>query len=110
MILEMKNGNMEAFPNFKGGEKKMDAVMFFDGTNRILYGQLEPGASIGYHKHEGNAEIIYILSGKANYLIDGNEEIGLPGQAHYCPEGHSHCMRNLGDETLTFFAIVPKQN
>lgn len=109
MMIEMKNGEMKPFEHFKGGEKQMDANMFFDGTNRILYGRLEPGASIGYHKHEGNCEIIYILEGKAKYLMDEGVEYGTAGQAHYCPEGHSHSMINEGPDDLVFFAVVPKQ-
>lgn len=109
MIINAKNGEKQVFPNFKGGDGQLDAVMFFDGSNRILYGELEPGSSIGYHKHEGNCEMIYILSGKATYCIDGETELAAPGQCHYCPEGHSHSMTNEGPEKLCFFAVVPKQ-
>lgn len=109
MVMEMKNGEFKDFPNFKGGEKKMTANMFFDGDNRILLGKLEPGASIGYHKHEGNCEIIFILSGHAKYLMDEGVEYAEAGQCHYCPVGHSHSMINESDEDLVFFAVVPKQ-
>lgn len=109
MVMEMKNGECKDFPNFKGGEDKLTANMFFDGTNRILYGRLVPGASIGYHKHEGNCEMIYILEGKAKYLMDDGVEYAVAGQCHYCPEGHSHAMINEGTEDLVFFAVVPKQ-
>ena len=40
----------EEFPNFKGGEKSLYAKMFHDEKNRIIYGKLIPGASIGVHK------------------------------------------------------------
>ena len=42
----------EEFPNFKGGEKSLYAKMFHDEKNRIIYGKLIPGASIGVHTHE----------------------------------------------------------
>lgn len=109
MIIDMKNGKKEIFPNFKGGEKEMEATMFFDGTNRILHAVLKPGASIGYHKHEGNAEMIYILSGRAKYLMDDGVEYMEAGQCHYCAEGHSHSMINDSDADVEFFAVVPKQ-
>lgn len=48
----------EEFPNFKGGEKSLYAKMFHDEKNRIIYGKLIPGASIGVHTHETNSEII----------------------------------------------------
>ena len=42
----------EEFANFKGGEGALLAHMYFDGNNRILHGTLNPGSTIGYHKHE----------------------------------------------------------
>ncbi len=109
MMIEMENAERQVFKNFKGGEGEMIGTMFFDGTNRILRGKLTPGSSIGYHKHEGNCEIIYIISGKAKYLMDEGVEYGVPGQVHYCPEGHSHSMINEGPEDLEFYAVVPQQ-
>lgn len=109
MIIESKDGKKEDFEHFKGGEGKMTANMFFDGTNRIVYGLLKPGNTIGFHSHEGNCEIIHILSGKAKFLYDDIVEYGKAGQTHYCPQGHSHAMINASDEDLVFFAVVPKQ-
>ena len=45
----------EEFPNFKGGEKSLYAKMFHDEKNRIIYGKLIPGASIGVHTHDARA-------------------------------------------------------
>ena len=58
----------EEFPNFKGGEKSLYAKMFHDEKNRIIYGKLIPGASIGVHTHETNSEIIYITREQAEFL------------------------------------------
>lgn len=60
MNLNYNEIKFEEFPNFKGGEKILFAKMFHDEKNRIIYGKLEPGASIGVHTHETNSEIIYI--------------------------------------------------
>ena len=59
----------EEFPNFKGGEKSLYAKMFHDEKNRIIYGKLIPGASIGVHTHETNSEIIYITNWKRVCVI-----------------------------------------
>ncbi len=109
MILEMRDGKKEVFEHFKGGEKELNATMFFDGNIRILHGRLVPGASIGLHTHETDAEIIYILSGKAKYIMDDGFEYAEPGQCHYCENGHTHSMINEGPEDLVFFAVVPRQ-
>ena len=98
----------EEFANFKGGEGALLAHMYFDGNN-ILHGTLNPGSTIGYHKHEGNCEMIYILSGEGKVLFDESEERVKPGIMHYCPENHSHSLINDGSEDLIFVAVVPKQ-
>lgn len=46
-----------------------------DELNRILYGKLEPGSSIGYHKYETSSEIIYIVSGKGKCLMDDEDSV-----------------------------------
>ncbi|WP_194608490.1 cupin domain-containing protein [Clostridium vitabionis] len=108
MILEMKNGESKIVHNMKGGEKSLRNVTFNDGQNKIVYNTLEPGATVGYHRHEGNSEIIFFVSGKAKILMDDGVEYAEPGQCHYCPEGHSHSVQNPGPDPLTFFAVIPE--
>ena len=69
----------------------------------------EPGASIGLHTHQGNSEIIYILSGAGKVLCDGAYEPLSAGSCHYCPKGHAHSLINDSDGELAFFAVVPEQ-
>ena len=74
-------GKTLAYAFFQG---KIDSsMMFFDLV-------LEPGAYAGYHRHEGNEEILYIVSGKAENFQDGNRCILGPGDAilvnMYCLE------------------------
>ena len=97
-------------PHFRGGEKETQLTKFEDEKNKIMFGNLEPGASIGMHIHETNSEIIYIVSGSGKVLYDNEEEILLPGMCHYCPKGHRHSLINTSaQETLVFFAVVPEQ-
>lgn len=100
----------EEFPNFKGGEKSLYTKMFHDEKNRIIYGKLIPGASIGVHTHETNSEIIYITKGTGRVLMDGEYEKLEAGMCHYCPKGHTHSLMNDSDAELEFFAVVPEQN
>ena len=76
---------------------------------KIMHGRLEPGSSIGLHSHETNSEVIYVLSGTAEFIYDDGTETVSAGECHYCPKGHSHSMMNNGDEDLIFFAVVPEQ-
>lgn len=106
MIINFDEIKVSDLENFKGGDKVYSASIYDDGDAKIMKGKLIPGASIGYHKHEGNAEIIYILDGVGNVRYDDDELVVKPGCAHYCPEGHSHSLRNDGKTDLIFFAVV----
>lgn len=94
--------------NFKGGEGEYVSRRFVDENNKIMFGRLEPGSSIGYHSHDTDSEIMYFLEGEATVLTDEGEEKLLPGQAHYCPKGRSHSLINRGSEPLVFVAVVPE--
>ncbi len=96
-------------PHFNGGEGEFIARMLVDERNKILLGKLEPGSSIGYHKHETSSEIIYVLSGTGKMLIEDGEERLCAGDCHYCMKGQSHSFINDSDADLTFFAVVPQQ-
>ena len=109
MIIEFDKLEETRLPQFKGGEGDTIARMREDELGKIMYGRLEPGSSIGFHKHETNSEIIYILSGTADFLYDDGTEQTRAGGCHYCPKGHSHSMINNGDVDLVFFAVVPNQ-
>ena len=99
----------EAMEHFKGGEGTTYARMFFDGQNRIMKARLPVGASIGMHTHEANSEIMYILSGEARVIMDGQEERVCPGQSHYCPKGHTHTTLSAGSEDLVMICVVAEQ-
>lgn len=109
MIINLKELKETVIPNFRGGEKETKAHMFVDDMNKIMYGQLEPGASIGRHKHQTSSEIVYFLQGTGRVEYDEVKEVVSSGTCHYCPKGHEHSIINDGTETLIFFAVVPEQ-
>lgn len=103
---EMEEKHLSAF---NGGEGVFKANMFIDDKNKILRGKLEKGSSIGLHRHVPSSEIIFILSGTGKSVCDGVEEILSAGDCHYCPKGSEHCLINIGEEDLRFYAVVPMQ-
>lgn len=109
MKIEYDVNQLEKIEHFKGGEKYIEAKMYYDGLNRILYGKLPAGGSIGEHVHETNSEIIYIIEGQASVIYDGKKETVKAGDIHYCPKGHKHTFINDSDDTVTIFAVVPEQ-
>ncbi len=67
---------------------------------------LTPGSSVGYHKHEGDFEAYYILSGEGTYNDNGTECPVSAGDVTICKEGESHSLENTGSENLEFMALI----
>ena len=67
---------------------------------------LEPGDSIGNHRHDGESETYYILSGTGKYNDNGTDVILNPGDCAYCGSGQSHAIENIGDTLLSFVAMI----
>ena len=67
---------------------------------------LEPGASIGYHPHEEEEEVYYILSGVATINTNGETQTVYPGEATYAGNGDGHSIANDGQEPLELLAVV----
>ncbi|MDD4849357.1 MAG: cupin domain-containing protein [Gemmiger sp.] len=69
--------------------------------------RLPPGASIGYHQHEGEEEIITVISGVADYSDDGGTITLHAGDCCLCKSGHSHSICNaIETDDLQLFAVV----
>lgn len=109
MIIDFDKIEKKTLTDFKGGQGNTIAKMHTDELGKIMLGRLEPGAFIGLHTHETSSEIIYIISGEANYIFDDKTETARAGQCHYCPKGHAHSMINKGTEEVVFLAVVPEQ-
>lgn len=69
---------------------------------------IAPGEEIGYHRHESDNELYYILSGQAEYNDNGAISTITEGAATCTCRGQSHSIKNIGAETLRFFAIIVK--
>ena len=110
MVIDFNKIETVVHPRFKDGDGDTLFRTFNDGLNKIMYGRLDVGCSIGYHPHDCNSEIIFIISGTARCRYDDGEERLTAGQCHYCPKGHSHCLINdSSDSPLLFYAVVAEQ-
>ena len=110
MMIDFKNIAPANAEHFKGGEGTAVIRKFEDKSNKIMLFSLSVGASVGVHSHEGNSEIVYIISGHGHFLYDDGTEYFASGSIHYCPMGHSHAMFNDGDEDVVYLAIVPEHH
>ncbi|MBO5059663.1 MAG: cupin domain-containing protein [Clostridia bacterium] len=109
MIIDFESMGFDKKTEFLGGKGDFYVRSSKDSMNNIMCDYLEPGASIGYHKHETNSEIIYIIKGSGKVLYDNIEEMVKEGQCHYCPKGHFHSLINDSGSNLYFFAVVCEQ-
>lgn len=67
---------------------------------------LESGCSIGFHVHETDSELFYILKGQAEYNDNGNIVTVSAGDVAICPPGTGHGIENRSDETVEFMAVI----
>lgn len=96
----------------EGGEGKLvlnsmiNASIAPDNLRMYSHATLVPGASVGFHVHEGECELYYILSGSGEYDDNGEICAVSAGDVTYTPSGMGHGIKNTGDEPLSFIALV----
>jgi quercetin dioxygenase-like cupin family protein len=67
---------------------------------------LKSGCSIGFHIHENDSELFYILKGTAEYNDNGELKTVSAGDVTICPAGTGHGIENKSDETVEFIAVI----
>jgi quercetin dioxygenase-like cupin family protein len=78
------------------------------GKNGRLFAHntLEKGCEVGRHRHHGDNETFYILSGQGKYLLNDEMIDVKAGDVLFVEDGQEHGMINTGDEPLNFIALV----
>lgn len=86
--------------NVRGGE---GIITFHDfllegescGAGKLFSRTVLPaGSSIGEHRHEGEFEVYYVLSGAVEVLDHDAWHVMRQGDMHVCANGESHALRN----------------
>lgn len=84
----------------------MPAESLPPNVNMLATVTLDPGASVSFHPHKGEAEVYHIVSGTGTYDDNGvPTEVG-PGDVTLCPSGEKHGLRNTGALPLVFDALI----
>lgn len=65
-----------------------------------------PGSGIGYHVHNGDTEIYYVVSGSAEYNDNGTITTISAGDVTFTPSGTGHGINNKGSEPLEIIALI----
>lgn len=67
---------------------------------------LEPGKGHERHNHPDADEVIFIVSGEADQMLDDREPVRVrPGASIYVPRGVYHSTMNVGWEPLRFVVV-----
>jgi mannose-6-phosphate isomerase-like protein (cupin superfamily) len=112
MIKRAGELSAEVFPNRFGGKGAVKVTRIlekdeFYGKGRVFArNTIEPGSSLGYHQHNGDFEVYYILRGHGTVNDNGQEVQVGPGDVVYTGNGQYHGIENTGDETLEYIALV----
>ena len=70
---------------------------------------LNPGCGIGYHVHEKESEIFYVMKGSAVYDDNGKETVIEPGDVTITPDGCGHAVTNKSDTVVELIALIIKE-
>lgn len=67
---------------------------------------LKPGCSIGYHEHQGEFEVFYVVKGTVKITEDGKEYVLHAGDSSQCKSGSSHSAENIGNDDAEIVAVI----
>ena len=98
--------------NMRGGKGTVTVKHFLNPDelfgNGRLFAQLTvpPGASVGLHRHEGEAETYLILQGHGRYYNNDESYDIAAGDMARVDDGDSHGIENTGDTPLVLIGLI----
>lgn len=79
----------------------------FEGHGRLCnHLLLRPGDAVGEHTHNGDFEVMYVLSGEGEYNDNGTQTTLRAGDVAVCRSGESHRLINNGPADMELLALV----
>lgn len=113
MIRKKQECKVEYREHMRDGNGTVEITDFIEGPSELndkgrLFAKitLKSGCSIGYHVHEKDSEIFYILKGTAQYNDNGEVRTVEAGDVTFCPAGTGHGIANNSDETVELIAVI----
>ena len=115
MIITTENAQKTVNEKFRGGEGVLHGIQFINPGSRpnptrvaiAAVSTLPKGSSIGFHAHETNEEIFFILDGQGVWTEgDGSEHVVAKGDFAMCQQGGKHGIGNREDAPLVFAHVV----
>ena len=107
MIRKGNECQIEYREHMRDGDGTVQLTNFITGPDELFSKiTLNPGCGIGYHVHEGDAELFYILKGTAEYSDNGTMINVSAGDVTICPPGTGHSIANRTEEVVELIAVI----
>jgi mannose-6-phosphate isomerase-like protein (cupin superfamily) len=112
MIRKSRDMEREVRERMRDGTGAVEIVHVFrsrelKGKTRLFARlRLAAGSSIGFHQHEGEEEIFYILSGRGMVSEGGPATPVEPGDSVLTGAGAGHSIANAGPDPLELLAVI----
>ena len=113
MIRGARDCKIEYREHMRGGDGVVVITNYINGPEELngkgrLFAKitLNPGCSIGYHVHEGDAELFYIMKGTAEYNDNGQIRTVTAGDVTICPAGEGHGIANKTEDIVELTAVI----
>ncbi len=113
MIRKKEECKKEFREHMRDGKGTVELTHFIESPEELynkgrLFSKitLKSGCSIGFHIHENDSELFYILKGKAEYNDNGELRTVEAGDVTICPEGSGHGIENKSEETVELIAVI----
>jgi quercetin dioxygenase-like cupin family protein len=87
-------------------EKTAEVQMLFSDP-RFYLGRLRfsPGGGVPEHNHAGSLEVVYILNGTGELVLEGKKSIVKAGDVVHIPVGMKHAFRNNGTDSVDLIQV-----
>ena len=113
MIRKKEECKIEYREHMRDGNGTVEITNFIEGAQELcdkgrLFAKitLKPGCSIGFHVHEKDSELFYILQGSAEYNDNGEIRTVSAGDVTICPAGTGHGIENKTDDIVELVAVI----
>jgi len=112
MIRKAADCKKEYRENMRGGNGTVELTNFASPAELNEKGRLfanitlKPGCSIGYHVHENDSELFYLMKGEALYNDNGVAYTVSAGDVMICGAGTGHAIANNGEEDVEICAVI----
>ena len=113
MVRKGNERSIDRFERRHGGDgyiitrKLINSDDELNGKGRLFsHITIAPHSGIGFHVHENETEIYYVMSGKGEYNDNGTIIPIEAGDVTFNPKGTGHAIHNPNDEPLEIVALI----